>query len=47
MAKKLDEIIKKLPQERQNKIEARSQELIAEYMTYSRTHGRITKNSPR
>ncbi|MBE9168591.1 XRE family transcriptional regulator [Pleurocapsales cyanobacterium LEGE 06147] len=33
MAKKLNEIIKKLPQERQNKIEARSQELIAEYMT--------------
>ncbi len=33
MAKKLTEIIKKLPQERQNKIEARSQELIAEYMT--------------
>ena len=33
MAKNLNEIIKKLPQERQNKIEARSQELIAEYMT--------------
>lgn len=33
MAKKLNEIIKKLPQERQNKIEVRSQELIAEYMT--------------
>lgn len=33
MAKKLNEIIKKLPQERQNKIEARSQELIAEHMT--------------
>jgi transcriptional regulator with XRE-family HTH domain len=33
VAKKLNEIIKKLPQERQDKIEARSQELIAKYMT--------------
>ena len=33
MAKKLNEVIKKFPQERQKKIEARSQELIAEYMT--------------
>lgn len=33
MAKKLNKIIKKLPQERQNKIEARSRELIAEHIT--------------
>ncbi len=33
MAKKLNKIIKELPQERQNKIEARSRELIAEHIT--------------
>ncbi|MGB5768670.1 MAG: XRE family transcriptional regulator [Crocosphaera sp.] len=33
MAKKLDQIIKNLPQERQNKIEVRTRELIAEQMT--------------
>lgn len=33
MSKSLDEIIKKLPPERQKKIELRSQELISEYKT--------------
>lgn len=33
MAKKLDDIMKKIPRARQKKIEARTQVLIAEYMT--------------
>lgn len=33
MAKKLAQIMQEIPQARRNKIEARTQELIAEYMT--------------